>query len=41
MCIAVEPDKLKPIVEKPADFYVNVQTAANPDGAVRGQLVKK
>jgi hypothetical protein len=41
MCIAVEPDKLKPIVEKPEVFYVSVQTAANPDGAVRGQLVKK
>lgn len=41
MCIAVEPDKLKPILEKPEEFYVNVDTAANPNGAIRGQLAKK
>lgn len=41
MCIAVEPSKLKPMVEKPEDFYVNVHSAANPNGAVRGQLAKK
>lgn len=40
-CIAVEPNKLKPIVDKPEDFYVDVHTAANSTGAVRGQLAKK
>lgn len=40
-CIAVEPSKLKPIVDKPEDFYVDVHTAANNTGAVRGQLAKK
>ena len=40
MCIAVEPEKLKPIVANPAGFYVNIHTADFPGGAVRGQLVK-
>lgn len=40
-CIAVEPNKLKPILDKPEDFYVDVHTAANSTGAVRGQLAKK
>ncbi len=40
-CIAVEPDKLKPILASPGDFYVNVHNAAYPAGAIRGQLEKK
>lgn len=40
MCIAVEPDKLKPIVADPSGFYVNIHTADFPGGAVRGQLTK-
>jgi hypothetical protein len=40
LCIAVEPDKLKPILADPAGFYVNIHTADFPGGAVRGQLTK-
>lgn len=40
MCIAVEPDKLKPIIANPAGYYVNIHTADFPGGAVRGQLAK-
>ncbi len=40
MCIAVEPEKLKPIVANPAGYYVNIHTADFPGGAVRGQLAK-
>lgn len=41
MCIAAEPDVLRPIVADPANFYVNIHTADYPKGAVRGQLAKK
>ena len=40
MCIAVEPEKLKPILANPAGFYVNIHTADFPGGAVRGQLTR-
>jgi hypothetical protein len=40
MCIAVEPDKLKPVVDNPAGFYINIHTADFPGGAIRGQLAK-
>lgn len=40
-CVALEPDKLKPIVANPAAFYVNIHTADFPKGAVRGQLAKQ
>ncbi len=39
-CVAIEPDKLKPILADPAGFYINVHTAEFPNGAIRGQLVK-
>lgn len=41
MCIAVEPDVLKPIVATPEAFYVNIHNAEFPGGAIRGQLAKK
>ena len=41
MCMAAEPDVLKPIVATPEAYYVNVHTADFPKGAVRGQLAKK
>ncbi len=40
-CIAMEPAKLKPIVDDPAAFYVNIHTADFPKGAIRGQLAKQ
>lgn len=41
MCIAVEPDVLKPIIATPEAFYVNIHNAEFPGGAIRGQLAKK
>jgi len=41
ICVAVEPDVLKPIVADADGYYVNVHNAAYPGGAVRGQLAKK
>lgn len=39
-CLALDKDKLQPIVDNPAGFYVNIHTADFPKGALRGQLVK-
>lgn len=41
VCVAAQPDVLRPIVANPAGFYVNVHTSAFPKGAIRGQLQKK
>lgn len=41
LCMAVEPDVLKPILAAPESYYVNVHNAEFPGGAVRGQLMKK
>ena len=41
LCVAVEPDVLKPIVATPEAYYVNVHNAAYPKGAIRGQLAVK
>ncbi|MDX1459004.1 MAG: CHRD domain-containing protein [Marinobacter sp.] len=31
---------VKRILENPADFYINIHNPENPDGAIRGQLMK-
>ena len=39
-CVQLDRDKIKLIIQKPAEYYVNVHNAEFPDGAVRGQLSK-
>ncbi len=41
LCLAVEPDVLKPILAAPEAYYINIHNAEFPGGAIRGQLVKK
>jgi hypothetical protein len=37
-CVPVNATELQPMMDDPAQFYVNVHTQGHPDGAVRGQL---
>lgn len=39
-CVELDRDKIKLIIQKPQDYYVNVHNTEFPDGAVRGQLSK-
>jgi hypothetical protein len=39
-CVDLAKDKVKAVMDNPADYYVNVHNAEFPDGAVRGQLSK-
>jgi len=39
-CVDVDRETVKQIMQKPADYYVNVHNSEFPDGAVRGQLSK-
>lgn len=41
MCLALSPDDLKPILASPEDYYVGVDTADKPQGALRGVLAKQ
>ena len=39
-CVQLDREKIKLIMQKPGDYYVNVHNAEFPGGAVRGQLTK-
>ena len=40
-CTTVDPDLSRAILKNPHKYYVNVHTAAFPNGAARGQLFRK
>jgi hypothetical protein len=37
-CISLDADRIGDIARNPANYYVNIQTAEFPNGALRGQL---
>ncbi|HEY6803439.1 MAG TPA: CHRD domain-containing protein [Pyrinomonadaceae bacterium] len=37
-CVSLDADRLGDLARNPANYYVNVQTADFPNGALRGQL---
>ena len=39
-CADLDKEKVKDIIQNPANYYVNVHNAEFPNGAVRGQLSK-
>jgi len=39
-CTSVEPTLLESLLERPESYYVNVDNADFPNGAIRGQLSK-
>jgi len=39
--ITVDPALMQQIIDDPAGYYVNIHSAANPGGVVRGQLTKQ